>query len=171
MASPQYLVLHPHLSSLPSVIHYDPRTQVFQVAKHRIFTRIPCAFRLFSRIVEKSTVETLHACSLFHPPLSLSFIFSFFIFPSSFQRIVRAREYFTAGINQRNSGKQLIILLLTISRSFLSLLSLSLRSAAKSEAVRPRFYLFFFFWSTRWDFASDCLLECARDEINVISFP
>lgn len=171
MASPQYLDLHPHLSSLPSVIHYDPRTQVFQVAKHRIFTRIPCAFRLFSRIVEKSTVETLHACSLFHPPLSLSFIFSFFIFPSSFQRIVRAREYFTAGINQRNSGKQLIILLLTISRSFLSLLSLSLRSAAKSEAVRPRFYLFFFFWSTRWDFASDCLLECARDEINVISFP
>lgn len=171
MASPQYLVLHPHLSSLPSMIHYDPRTQVFQVAKHRIFTRIPCAFRLFFRIVEKSTVETLHACSLFHPPLSLSFIFSFFIFPSSFQRIVRAREYFTAGINQRNSGKQLIILLLTISRSFLSLLSLSLRSAAKSEAVRPRFYLFFFFWSTRWDFASDCLLECARDEINVISFP
>lgn len=169
MASPQYLVLHPHLSSLPSMIHYDPRTQVFQVAKHRIFTRIPCAFRLFFRIVEKSTVETLHACSLFHPPLSLSFIFSFFIFPSSFQRIVRAREYFTAGINQRNSGKQLIILLLTISRSFLSLLSLSLRSAAKSEAVRPRFYLFFFFWSTRWDF--DCLLECARDEINVISFP
>lgn len=154
MASPQYLVLHPHLSSLPSMIHYDPRTQVFQVAKHRIFTRIPCAFRLFFRIVEKSTVETLHACSLFHPPLSLSFIFSFFIFPSSFQRIVRAREYFTAGINQRNSGKQLIILLLTISRSFLSLLSLSLRSAAKSEAVRPRFYLFFFFWSTRWDFAS-----------------
>lgn len=153
------------------MIHYDPRTQVFQVAKHRIFTRIPCAFRLFFRIVEKSTVETLHACSLFHPPLSLSFIFSFFIFPSSFQRIVRAREYFTAGINQRNSGKQLIILLLTISRSFLSLLSLSLRSAAKSEAVRPRFYLFFFFWSTRWDFASDCLLECARDEINVISFP
>lgn len=145
MASPQYLVLHPHLSSLPSMIHYDPRTQVFQVAKHRIFTRIPCAFRLFFRIVEKSTVETLHACSLFHPPLSLSFIFSFFIFPSSFQRIVRAREYFTAGINQRNSGKQLIILLLTISRSFLSLLSLSLRSAAKSEAVRPRFYLFFFF--------------------------
>lgn len=127
------------------MIHYDPRTQVFQVAKHRIFTRIPCAFRLFFRIVEKSTVETLHACSLFHPPLSLSFIFSFFIFPSSFQRIVRAREYFTAGINQRNSGKQLIILLLTISRSFLSLLSLSLRSAAKSEAVRPRFYLFFFF--------------------------
>lgn len=171
MASPQYLVLHPHLSSLPSMIHYDPRTQVFQVAKHRIFTRIPCAFRLFFRIVEKSTVETLHACSLFHPPLSLSFIFSFFIFPSSFQRIVRAREYFTAGINQRNSGKQLIILLLTISRSFLSLLSLSLRSATKSEAVRPRFYLFFFFWSTRWDFASDCLLECARDEINVISFP
>lgn len=145
MASPQYLVFHPHLSSLPSMIHYDPRTQVFQVAKHRIFTRIPCAFRLFSRIVEKSTIETLHACSLFHPPLSLSFIFSFFIFPSSFQRIVRAREYFTAGINQRNSGKQLIILLLTISRSFLSLLSLSLRSAAKSEAVRPRFYLFFFF--------------------------
>lgn len=127
------------------MIHYDPRTQVFQVAKHRIFTRIPCAFRLFFRIVEKSTVETLHACSLFHPPLSLSFIFSFFIFPSSFQRIVRAREYFTAGINQRNSGKQLIILLLTISRSFLSLLSLSLRSAAKSEAVRPRFHLFFFF--------------------------
>lgn len=127
------------------MIHYDPRTQVFQVAKHRIFTRIPCAFRLFFRIVEKSTVETLHACSLFHPPLSLSFIFSFFIFPSSFQRIVRAREYFTAGINQRNSGKQLIILLLTISRSFLSLFSLSLRSAAKSEAVRPRFYLFFFF--------------------------
>lgn len=154
MAPPQYLVLYPHLSSLPSMIHYDPRTQVFQVAKHRIFTRIPCAFRLFFRIVEKSTVETLHACSLFHPPLSLSFIFSFFIFPSSFQRIVRAREYFTAGINQRNSGKQLIILLLTISRSFLSLLSLSLRSAAKSEAVRPRFYLFFFFWSTRWDFAS-----------------
>lgn len=146
MASPQIvLVFHPHLSSLPSMIHYDPRTQVFQVAKHRIFTRIPCAFRLFFRIVEKSTVETLHACSLFHPPLSLSFIFSFFIFPSSFQRIVRAREYFTAGINQRNSGKQLIILLLTISRSFLSLLSLSLRSAAKSEAVRPRFYLFFFF--------------------------
>lgn len=52
------------------------------------------------------------------PPLSLSL---FSIFPSSFQRIVRAREYFTAGINQRNSGKQLIILLLTISRSLLRL--------------------------------------------------
>lgn len=119
--------------------------------------------------------QPLKRCMRVHffipPSLSLSFIFSFFIFPSSFQRIVRAREYFTAGINQRNSGKQLIILLLTISRFFLSLLSLSLRSAAKSEAVRPRFYLFFFFWSTRWDFASDCLLECARDEINVISFP
>lgn len=163
MASPQYLVLHPHLSSLPSMIHYDPRTQVFQVAKHRIFTRIPCAFRLFFRIVEKSTVETLHACSLFHPPLSLSFIFSFFIFPSSFQRIVRAREYFTAGINQRNSGKQLIILLLTISRSFLSLLSLSLRSAAKSEAVRPRFYLFFFFFDPRVGISPPIVCSNARE--------
>lgn len=145
MASPQYLVLHPHLSSLPSMIHYDPRTQVFQVAKHRIFTRIPCAFRLFFRIVEKSTVETLHACSLFHPPLSLSFIFSFFIFPSSFQRIVRAREYFTAGINQRNSGKQLIILLLTISRSFLSLLSLSLFVQPQNRKRSAHDFIFFFF--------------------------
>lgn len=143
------------------MIHYDPRTQVFQVAKHRIFTRIPCAFRLFSRIVEKSTVETLHACSLFHPPLSLSFIFSFFIFPSSFQRIVRAREYFTAGINQRNSGKQLIILLLTISRSFLSLLSLSLRSAAKSEA--PTILSFFFFFDPRVGISPPIVCSNARE--------
>lgn len=154
------------------MIHYDPRTQVFQVAKHRIFTRIPCAFRLFFRIVEKSTVETLHACSLFHPPLSLSFIFSFFIFPSSFQRIVRAREYFTAGINQRNSGKQLIILLLTISRSFLSLLSLSLSSFSRKIGSGPPTILsFFFFLIHALGFRLDCLLECARDEINVISFP
>lgn len=146
------------------MIHYDPRTQVFQVAKHRIFTRIPCAFRLFFRIVEKSTVETLHACSLFHPPLSLSFIFSFFIFPSSFQRIVRAREYFTTGINQRNSGKQLIILLLTISRSFLSLLSLSLSSFSRKIGSGPPTILsFFFFFDPRVGISPPIVCSNARE--------
>lgn len=93
-------------------------TGFFQVAKHRIFTRIPCAFRLFSRIRGKISPRNAACPFTFSspPPLSL-----FSIFPSSFQRIVRAREYFTAGINQRNSGKQLIILLLTISRSLLRL--------------------------------------------------
>ena len=149
MASPQYLVLHLLLpSSLPSMIQYDPRTQVFQVAKHRIFTRIPCAFRLFSRIVEKSTVETLHAYFI-SLPLSLSLLF----FPSLFfpprfniSRIVRAREYFTAGINQRNSGKQLIILLLTISRSLLCFLSL-FSFNRKIGSGSPTILSFFFFRS------------------------
>lgn len=102
--------------------------------------------------------------------LSLSFLF----FPSLFfpprfniSRIVRAREYFTAGINQRNSGKQLIILLLTISRSLLCFLSL-FSFNRKIGSGSPTILSFFFFFDPRWDF--DCLFECARDEINVISF-
>lgn len=170
MASPQYLVLHPYLSSLPSMIR-----------GHRFFKWRNIEYSLESLVLSvyfsgSWKNQPLKRCMRVHffitLSLSLSFIFSFFIFPSSFQRIVRAREYFTAGINQRNSGKQLIILLLTISRSFLSLLSLSLSSLSRKIGSGPPTILsFFFFWSTRWDFASDCLLECARDEINVISFP
>lgn len=144
MASPQYLVLHPHLSSLPSMIR-----------GHRFFKWRNIEYSLESLVLSvyfsgSWKNQPLKRCMRVHffipLSLSLSFIFSFFIFPSSFQRIVRAREYFTAGINQRNSGKQLIILLLTISRSFLSLLSLSLSLFAQPQNRKRSAHDFIFFF-------------------------
>lgn len=138
-------------------------TGFFQVAKHRIFTRIPCAFRLFSRIRGKISPRNA-ACpfTFSSSPPSLSL---FSIFPSSFQRIVRAREYFTAGINQRNSGKQLIILLLTISRSLLRLpcappllFSFNRKIGRGPPTIFFDFVCYFWF---HWHCLRFCLLECS----------
>lgn len=139
-------------------------TGFFQVAKHRIFTRIPCAFRLFSRIRGKISPRNAACPFTFSSPPSPSFFLSLFsIFPSSFQRIVRAREYFTAGINQRNSGKQLIILLLTISRSLLRLpCAPPLLFSFNRKIGRGPPTIFFDFVCYFWfHIVSDCLLECS----------
>lgn len=116
---------------------------------------------------KKSALETLHACSLFHPPsLFLSF-FYFSLLVSTYRP--RRREYFTAGINQRNSGKQLIIPLLTISLlcAFYPHL-FSFRSTAKS--VHPRFYRVSLIWLLFLISLTLSPTVCARGEINVISF-
>lgn len=147
MASPQYPVWTPVFFKWRN-IEYSLESLVLSV--------------YFPGSVEKSALETLHARSLFHPPPPLSL---FSIFPSSFQRIVRAREYFTAGINQRNSGKQLIILLLTISRSLLRLpcappllFSFNRKIGRGPPTIFFDFVCYFWF---HWHCLRFCLLECS----------
>ena len=98
-------------------------------------------------------------------------------FSSDTHVVHRTRGYLTAGINRQNFGKQLIILLLTISRPpFVSLLcsrlAASFRCKIESDPS-PGSPFYRVFRCTRWDFAdsaSDRLFDCERNEINVTSF-
>lgn len=162
MASPQYLVSPP----LDDPV-WSADTGFSSGETSDIHSNPLCIPGLFSRIRGKN--QPSKRCMPVHffiPPLSFSL---FSIFPSSFQRIVRAREYFTAGINQRNSGKQLIIPLLTISLlcAFYPHL-FSFRSTAKS--VHPRFYRVSLIWLLFLISLTLSPTVCARGEINVISF-